>query len=223
MESIASESVVMDRPPAVGTAERLCSAPVQLATAEHGSLSRRHRGAAVAASIGALALSAAAAGCGHSGATSTDPALLKPGTLTVDLVAQSPAAEAASPTGFDREVVDEIAGRLELGVAYREAGSSSYEADLLKRRVDAATPVVVVDPPSGGLETSAPYFEAAPTQVLYGIAVARGPDPGKRSPLLEDLDEALSEIKDDGTLQQIYDKWFPGTDVPDAVLNDATG
>jgi hypothetical protein len=213
----------MDRPPAVGTAERLCSAPVRLATAEHGSSPRRHRGAALAASIGALALSAAAAGCGDSGATSTDPALLKPGTLTVDLVAQSPAAEATSPAGFHREVIDDIAGRLDLDVAYRNASSSGYDGDLLRRRADAATPVVIVDPPSGGLETSAPYFEAEPTQVLYGIAVARGPDPGKDSPLLEDLDEALSEMKDDGTLQTIYDKWFPDTDVPDAVLNDATG
>jgi ABC-type amino acid transport substrate-binding protein len=213
----------MDRPAALGASERLCSAPVRLVTAERGSSPRRHRGTALAASIGALALSAAAAGCGHSGATSTEPALLRPGTLTVDLVAQSPTAEATSPTGFHREVIDDIAGRLNLDVAYRDARSGGYEGDLLRRRVDAATPVVTVNPPAGGLETSAPYFEAEPTQVLYGIAVARGPDPGKDSPLLEDLDEALSEMKDDGTLQQIYDKWFPGTDVPDAVLNDATG
>lgn len=211
----------MDGLPAADQFKRLCSAPVQRSTPEHGSSPRRRGGAAAAASIGALVLSAAV-GCGDSGGTSTEPAQLKPGTLTVDLVAQSPAVEATSPTGFHREVVDDVAGRLDLDVAYRDARSSGYEADLLKRRADAAAPVVIVDPPSGGLEASAPYFEAEPTQLLYGIAVARGPDPDKDSPLLEDLDEALSEMKDDGTLQQIYEKWFPGTDVPDAVLNDAT-
>lgn len=212
----------MEGLPALGAPERLCSAPVQLATAEPGRSPRRHRGAALAASIGALALGAVAAGCGQSGSTSTEPALLEPGTLTVDLVSQSDGAEAAVPDGFQREVVTDIADRLELDVAFRSAVAGKVSADLIKRRADAATPVPVVEVPTGPLESSAPYFQVGPTQVLYGITVARGPDPDTTSPLLEDLDEALSEMKDDGTLQEIYDKWFPGTDVPDAVLNDAT-
>ena len=52
------------------------------------------------------------------------------------------------------------------------------------------------------------------TGELYGFAFAQDNDS-----LREEINEALQEIKDDGTLQKIYGKWFPGVDVPEAVLS----
>jgi len=51
------------------------------------------------------------------------------------------------------------------------------------------------------------------TDELYGIAF-----PDKNS-LFEETNAALADMKDDGTFQKLYDKWFPGVTVPDSVLN----
>jgi ABC-type amino acid transport substrate-binding protein len=176
---------------------------------------------ALLASVGALALAAGPAACGSSNPAGKEPVLGKPGKLTVVIIAGP--SPAPGPAGFHREVVADIANRLELEAVLVDGSSARAAADLAKHRADAAAPVAAVTPAPGRHVTSAPYFEDPSTRVLYGLGVAPGPDPDKPSPLLEDLDEALSELKDDGTLQKIYDKWFPGTDVPDAVLNDATG
>jgi ABC-type amino acid transport substrate-binding protein len=45
--------------------------------------------------------------------------------------------------------------------------------------------------------------EAIPTEEEYGFPVAEGDDE-----LLEELNEALKELKDDGTFARIYEKWF---------------
>jgi polar amino acid transport system substrate-binding protein len=50
-----------------------------------------------------------------------------------------------------------------------------------------------------GLEISA----AIPTEEEYGFAVAQGD-----SELLEELNEGLKEVIDDGTYAQLYEKWF---------------
>lgn len=52
------------------------------------------------------------------------------------------------------------------------------------------------------------------TGELYGLAFAQDSDS-----LREEVNKALKEIKDDGTLQKLYDKWFPGVKVPESVLN----
>ncbi len=62
----------------------------------------------------------------------------------------------------------------------------------------------------GGFEIA----ETISTNELYGIAFA--PD---SADLREQVNAALKEIKDDGTLQELYDKWFPGVTVPDSVLS----
>lgn len=63
-------------------------------------------------------------------------------------------------------------------------------------------------------------FEVAttiPTGELYGIAVA------KNNPeLLEAINNALAEIKEDGKLNELYEKWF-SIDAPEAVLNSGGG
>lgn len=65
---------------------------------------------------------------------------------------------------------------------------------------------VVIDIPvaenaveAGGVEVSA----AIPTEEEYGFVVPQGEEE-----LLEEMNEALEELKDDGTFTQIYEKWF---------------
>lgn len=65
---------------------------------------------------------------------------------------------------------------------------------------------VVIDIPvaenaveAGGIEVSA----AIPTEEDYGFVVAQDDDE-----LLEEMNEALEELKDDGTFTRIYKKWF---------------
>jgi ABC-type amino acid transport substrate-binding protein len=52
------------------------------------------------------------------------------------------------------------------------------------------------------------------TSELYGLPFA--PD---NDSLREAVNGALKELKEDGTIQELYDKYFPGTEVPDEVLN----
>jgi polar amino acid transport system substrate-binding protein len=51
----------------------------------------------------------------------------------------------------------------------------------------------------GGIEISA----AIPTEEEYGFAVAQGEEE-----LLEELNEGLTEVKENGTYAKIYEKWF---------------
>ena len=81
-------------------------------------------------------------------------------------------------------------------------------------QVDAA----IIDEPvaqdalktQGGIEIAT----VISTGELYGLAFAQDNDS-----LREEINKALKEIKDDGTLQGLYDKWFPGVKVPDTVLD----
>jgi ABC-type amino acid transport substrate-binding protein len=41
--------------------------------------------------------------------------------------------------------------------------------------------------------------------------------PGKVD-LLDEINGALERMTSDGTLQRLYDEWFPGMRVPDSVL-----
>lgn len=76
---------------------------------------------------------------------------------------------------------------------------------------------VVIDQPvavdavekQGGIE----IIEEIPTNELYGFAVA--PD---NDALREAMNEALATIKEDGTLDDLYDKYFDGATPPEAVL-----
>jgi ABC-type amino acid transport substrate-binding protein len=65
----------------------------------------------------------------------------------------------------------------------------------------------------GGIEIA----QTISTGELYGIAVQKSD-----TDLLDQINEALVEIKDDGTLQKFYEKWFPGLQVPDTVLSGTT-
>jgi len=66
---------------------------------------------------------------------------------------------------------------------------------------------VIIDAPvaqnavekSGGVEIA----EKVPTEEEYGIAVAQG-----ETELLEEINQGLKEVQDDGTYKTIYEKWF---------------
>jgi ABC-type amino acid transport substrate-binding protein len=66
---------------------------------------------------------------------------------------------------------------------------------------------VIIDAPvaqnavekSGGVEIA----EKVPTEEEYGIAVAQG-----ETHLLEEINQGLEEVMDDGTYTKIYEKWF---------------
>jgi polar amino acid transport system substrate-binding protein len=64
---------------------------------------------------------------------------------------------------------------------------------------------------AGGVEVSA----AIPTEEEYGFVVPQGEDE-----LLEEMNEALDELQDDGTFTTIYEKWFKRA--PTKALLDAT-
>ncbi|HET8814925.1 MAG TPA: basic amino acid ABC transporter substrate-binding protein [Solirubrobacterales bacterium] len=77
---------------------------------------------------------------------------------------------------------------------------------------------VVIDIPvaenaveAGGVEVSA----AIPTEEDYGFVVPQGEDE-----LLEEMNEALDELQEDGTFTTIYEKWFKRA--PTKELLDAT-
>ncbi len=77
---------------------------------------------------------------------------------------------------------------------------------------------VVIDIPvaenavqAGGIEISA----AIPTEEDYGFVVSEN-----NKELLEEMNEALEELKDDGTFTRIYEKWFKRT--PTEALLSAT-
>jgi len=56
--------------------------------------------------------------------------------------------------------------------------------------------------------------EEIPTGELYGLAIAEDNDA-----LREAVNGALKEIKDDGTIADLYEQYFPGVEVPDTVLS----
>lgn len=77
---------------------------------------------------------------------------------------------------------------------------------------------VVIDIPvaenaveAGGVEVSA----AIPTEESYGFVVPQGEEE-----LLEEMNKALEELKDDGTFTEIYEKWFKRA--PTKALLNAT-
>ena len=55
--------------------------------------------------------------------------------------------------------------------------------------------------------------EEIPTGELYGLAIATDNDA-----LREEVNSALQELKDDGTLADLYESYFPGVEPPDSVL-----
>lgn len=132
------------------------------------------------------------------------------------------------PEGSDIQTVDDLSGKIvgaqegTTGQTYAEDNTDASEVrpfpqidnayNALKTgQVDA----VLNDLPSvqdaadklGGLEVVQDF----PTDEQYGIYAQKG------SPVIPAVDEALQQVKDDGTLNDLYQKWFK-IDAPKDVL-----
>ena len=89
--------------------------------------------------------------------------------------------------------------------------------DAISALITGQVEAVIIDQPvavdaiekQGGVE----IIEEIPTNELYGFAVA--PD---NDALREAMNEALVTIKEDGTLEELYAKYFDGATPPEAVL-----
>jgi len=137
------------------------------------------------------------------------------------------------PEGSDIASVDDLAGKIvgaqdaTTGEAYANDETDAAEvrgfpegpdatAALISGQVDA----VIIDQPvavdavekQGGVEIVAEI----PTNELYGFAVSKeNPD------LVSAINEALQTLKDDGTITELYQKYFKA-DPPDSVLTGTT-
>ena len=78
--------------------------------------------------------------------------------------------------------------------------------------IDEPVAVDAVDK-TPGIELAA----TIPTNELYGIAISK-----ENPSLLEAVNGALQEMKDDGTIQGLYDKYLGGAKAPESVLTGTT-
>ncbi len=132
--------------------------------------------------------------------------------------------------GSDITSVDDLAGKIvgaqdgTTGETYANDETDASEVRGFPEGPDAITAVTtgqvdasIIDQPvaadavekQGGIEIA----EEIPTNELYGFAMS------KDNPQLVDaVDQALQELKDDGTIAELYQKYFQ-TDPPDSVLD----
>lgn len=136
--------------------------------------------------------------------------------------------------GSDVKSADDLGGKTvaaqdgTTGEAYAndETGAGSVDGfpqgpQVIQAVVNGQAEAGIIDEPvaqdalenQGGFEIA----ETISTNELYGIAFPKDDDS-----LQDDVNGALVDMKGDGTLQKIYDDWFPGVKVPEAVLSGTT-
>lgn len=122
--------------------------------------------------------------------------------------------------GSDLKSVEELAGTtvgVQQGTTGQEFSEEETDAadvraypegpDAVNALVAGTVDAVVIDLPvaedavakQGGVEIST----SIPTDEQYGFVVAEG-----KEELLDELNKALEEVKDDGTYAEIYERWF---------------
>jgi polar amino acid transport system substrate-binding protein len=112
----------------------------------------------------------------------------------------------------DGKTVGAQQGTTGLELAKEKLGGSEIRAfpegpDAVNALKAGTVEAVIIDAPvaanavekSGGLEIA----EKVPTEEEYGIAVAQG-----ETALLEEINQGLKEVEEDGTYKAIYEKWF---------------
>jgi polar amino acid transport system substrate-binding protein len=133
------------------------------------------------------------------------------------------------PTDSDIATTDDLAGAI-VGAQQGTTGQTVAEddtdaeevrgfgkgADALAAVTTGQVEAAIVDQPFAadavekqeGIEIA----EEIPTNELYGFPVA--PD----NPLIDDVNDAIQELIDDGTMDELYQQYF-STDAPDSVTN----
>jgi polar amino acid transport system substrate-binding protein len=76
--------------------------------------------------------------------------------------------------------------------------------------IDQPVALDAVESPAGG---DIEIAQEIVTSELYGLALAQDNDA-----LREEVNRALKEVKDDGTIPDLYQRYFPGTEPPPEVL-----
>jgi len=136
------------------------------------------------------------------------------------------------PEGSDITSVDDLSGKVvgtqdgTTGETYANDETDAGEVrgfpegpDAVQALVSGQVDAVIIDQPvavdaidkQGGVE----IVEEIPTNELYGFAMAKG------APLVEAVNSALQTLKDDGTIAELYEKYFQA-EPPDSVLNGTT-
>jgi polar amino acid transport system substrate-binding protein len=136
------------------------------------------------------------------------------------------------PEGSDIASVDDLSGKIvgaqdgTTGETYANDETDASEVrgfpegpDATNALISGQVDAVIIDLPvavdavnkQGGVEI-APEIS---THELYGFAMAKG------APLVQAVDGAIQTLKDDGTITDLYQKYFQ-TDPPDSVLNGTT-
>ncbi len=137
------------------------------------------------------------------------------------------------PTGSDITSVEDLAGTIvaaqdgTTGEAYGNDETDASEVRGFPEGPDAIAAVItgqvdaaIIDQPVAadavekeeGIEVAAEI----PTNELYGIALSK-----ENPELLDAVNTALTELKEDGTIQGLYEQYL-NTDAPDSVLNGTT-
>jgi polar amino acid transport system substrate-binding protein len=137
------------------------------------------------------------------------------------------------PEGSDITSVDDLAGKIvgaqdgTTGEAYANDETDASEVRGYPEGPDAVAAVTtgqvdaaIIDQPvaadavekQGGVEVATEI----PTNELYGIAISK-----ENPELLDAVNQALAEFKQDGTIQGLYEQYLK-TDAPDSVLNGTT-
>jgi polar amino acid transport system substrate-binding protein len=138
------------------------------------------------------------------------------------------------PEGSDIATPEDLAGKIvaaqdaTTGETYANDETDAAEVRGFPEGPDAIAAVVtgqadaaVIDEPvavdavekTQGIEIAT----TIPTAELYGIAISKE-NPG----LLDAVNAALVEMKEDGTIQGLYDKYLGGNEAPDSVLSGTT-
>ncbi len=137
------------------------------------------------------------------------------------------------PTGSDITSTDDLSGQIvgaqqgTTGQKYAEDETDASEVRGFAKGADALAAVAteqvaaaIVDQPfaadavnkQGGIEIA----QEISTDEVYGFAVA--PD----NPLIDGVNEAIGQLIDDGTLNELYQQYF-STDAPESVTNPSGG
>ena len=138
------------------------------------------------------------------------------------------------PEGSDIATVEDLAGKIvaaqdaTTGEAFANDETDAGEVRGFPEGPDAISAVVtgqadaaIIDEPVAvdAVDKGQPVEIATtiPTAELYGIAISKD-----NPELLDAVNGALQEMKDDGTIQGLYDTYLGGNEAPDSVLSGTT-